>query len=50
MVLRVASLEQAAHYLGERGLLGEVRGNQVTIASTALGGLDLRLVEERFLQ
>jgi len=45
MVLRVVSLERATHYLGERGLLGEAAGKHVTIAATALGGLDLRLVE-----
>ena len=44
LTLRVSSLERAEAYLRERGMLGAVNGDQLTVAPSELEGLDVRLV------
>jgi len=45
LVWKVASLEQAKQFLSEKGLLGTVLEQQITIAPSKVQGLDIRLVE-----
>jgi hypothetical protein len=44
LVMRVASLDRAKTFLRDNGLLGKEADGQVTIASSKLGAVDLRLV------
>jgi hypothetical protein len=45
LVLGVASLEQARAFLAEKKILGRASDSRLSIASAALHGLDIRLVE-----
>jgi len=45
LTLKVASLERAETFLREKGMLGAVAENQITIDPSKLEGLDVRLVE-----
>ncbi|HEV7860233.1 MAG TPA: hypothetical protein VGO91_16570 [Pyrinomonadaceae bacterium] len=45
LVLKVASLSRAETFLREKGMLGMVTEEQVSIAPAAIYGLDIRLVQ-----
>jgi hypothetical protein len=46
VTVRVDSLRRAKEFLGERGLLGVARSDGVTIDSSKLWGLNIRLIEK----
>lgn len=45
LVLKVSSLKRAADFLTEKGMIGSIVENQLTIAPEKIYGLDVRLVE-----
>jgi hypothetical protein len=45
IILQVASLNRAAHFLHRRGMLGEEKNGMIRILSDKLQGLDIRLVQ-----
>jgi hypothetical protein len=47
LIVSVHSLPRAREFLGERGLLGPSMNDAVTMISSKLWGLDIRLVEKK---
>ena len=50
LVLEVESLDEAQQVLGDMGLLGRVRDDEIRIKRDLMGGLDFRLVEVEYPQ